>query len=330
MAGFTLKSVELRRERRESWEELERLLERVQESGVDGLSPEELHRLPVLYRAALSSLSVARSISLDRRLVAYLEGLAARSYIVVYGVKRQFWDAFASFFTVSFPAMLYQRRGLLALAFVCLGLGTLIGFWLVLSDPDWYYSFVSSDLANGRSPLSSREELERVLTERQEDGLSVFAGFLFSHNTRVGLLCFFLGFALGAPVVVLLFTNGLMLGAFAAIHHQVGLSYLLWTWVLPHGVTELSAVCVCGAAGFATARAVIFPGKYGRVAELARAGRAGGQLVLGSIAMFFVAALLEGYFRQLVTDPTLRSVVVLASVAFWLWYVGIHGRRVAT
>ena len=329
MGKFVLKSVELRRERRDSWEELEDLLARIEQVGLNGLEPEELHRLPVLYRAALSSLSVARSISLDRRLVVYLEGLAARSYIAVYGVKRRFWEAFRGFFTVGFPGALYRFRAHLLLAMLCLGLGTLCGFVMVVLDSDWFYSFVSADLAGDRSPLSSREQLEEILTEREDEGLSTFASMLFSHNTRVGLLCFFLGFALGAPVLALLFANGLMLGAFAAIHHQAGLDFLLWTWILPHGVTEILAACVCGAGGFVTARAVIFPGKYGRVAELARAGRAGGQLVLGAIAMFFVAALIEGYFRQLVIDPMIRSSVVLASLVFWIWYIAVRGRRVA-
>ncbi|MCA9513651.1 MAG: hypothetical protein KC635_01795, partial [Myxococcales bacterium] len=63
MAQFTLKSFEFRREREAQWRELEQLVDRVEGRGLGALSAEELHRLPSLYRAALSSLSVARAIS---------------------------------------------------------------------------------------------------------------------------------------------------------------------------------------------------------------------------------------------------------------------------
>ena len=51
------------------------------------LSLDELERLPILYRAALSSLSVARTIALDRNLLLYLENLALRAYLAVYGPR---------------------------------------------------------------------------------------------------------------------------------------------------------------------------------------------------------------------------------------------------
>lgn len=71
--GVTLKSAAFRAEREGSWRELERLLEEVQRGGIHALGPRELSRLPLLYRAAVSSLSVARAISLDRNLLEYLE-----------------------------------------------------------------------------------------------------------------------------------------------------------------------------------------------------------------------------------------------------------------
>ena len=67
--SFELKSYEFRRERAASWRELEELVARCEKKGPGRLTGKELARLPVLYRAALSSLSVARSISLDRAVV---------------------------------------------------------------------------------------------------------------------------------------------------------------------------------------------------------------------------------------------------------------------
>ena len=91
--ALLLKSFEFRREREKTWRELEKLVDTVEKNGVRGLSARQLARLPQLYRAALSGLSVARAISLDKNLVDYLESLCARAYFCVYGTKRHFVDA---------------------------------------------------------------------------------------------------------------------------------------------------------------------------------------------------------------------------------------------
>ena len=71
-SGGQMRSVEFRREREATWNELEGLITAADKRGLRSLSAEERARLPHLYRATLSSLSVARSISLDQALTTYL------------------------------------------------------------------------------------------------------------------------------------------------------------------------------------------------------------------------------------------------------------------
>ena len=99
-----LKSSEFRKGREESWRELERLIDRVERRGVYSLTLDELQRLPILYRAALSSLSVARSIALDRDLLLYLESLALRSFLAVYGPRASPLESLRAFFGRDLPA----------------------------------------------------------------------------------------------------------------------------------------------------------------------------------------------------------------------------------
>ena len=341
---YELKSYEFRQEREMDWRELEALLARADGGGVGSLSPEELHRLPALYRQALSSLSVARSISLDRNVVEYLESLAARAYVHVYGAKREYGKAIRDFFTATFPALVWRARAHVLVSILVLSLGVLAGFLLTLGNPDLYYSFVPEGMAQGRSPLSSREELRSIVKgeeapqdeenegdgeETGETGLTVFASFLFTHNAQIGLGCFALGIAAGVPVALLLFYNGVLLGALAAVYHRVGLSVEFWGWVMPHGVTELLAVCLCGAAGFLLGLSWIFPGRARRADHLASQGRKAAAIVVGCVALFFLAGLIEGYFRQLVTHELPRYALVTVTALFWAWYLGVHGRRTA-
>lgn len=74
-----------RDEREADWRRLEQLIDTIERKTVAALSEDDLLELPVLYRAALSSLSVARETSLDRALIDYLESLCTRSYFLFTG-----------------------------------------------------------------------------------------------------------------------------------------------------------------------------------------------------------------------------------------------------
>jgi uncharacterized membrane protein SpoIIM required for sporulation len=333
VSGFKLKSYEFRRERESKWQELEGLVSRIERHGLSSLNDEEIARLPGLYRAALSSLSVARSISLDKDLVSYLEVLAQRAYLCVYSTRRSLWTTVRQFFERTFPGLVYDMRRFLLVSAVLLVAGVAAGTLLTLENPDRFYSFVDDNMAGGRGPLSTREELSDVL---RGDGrgllgmLSAFASFLFTHNARIGLLCFALGFAFGLPVLLLLFTNGLLLGAFSAIYIRQDLAIEFWAWVLPHGITELLAACICGAAGLSVGYSIIFPGRYRRLDQLVHRGREAALVVVGAVAMFFVAALVEGFFRQLVHSVPIRLSLAAISMPVWLLYFRRAGRRLPT
>src|SRR5215813_9812472 len=111
MEQATLKSTQFRREREPSWRELEALLEKLRKGSPRALTPQELTRLPTLYRGALSSLSVARSISLDQGLLAYLESLANRAYFQIYGPRAGLGTVALAFIRRGFPAAVQKLGG---------------------------------------------------------------------------------------------------------------------------------------------------------------------------------------------------------------------------
>ncbi|MCW5801520.1 MAG: stage II sporulation protein M [Deltaproteobacteria bacterium] len=327
MATHTMRSVEFRRERQESWRELEQVVGAAEKRGLRSLTADQLARLPHLYRATLSSLSVARSISLDRALTDYLESLTGRAYFVVYGTRQHLRRQLAEFFLWKLPSTMRAARWHLLFATLVTAAAALAAFRLTLGDMDFYYVF-AGDTAQGRTPASSTEELRAGLyhTEGATAILTNFAAQLFSHNSRVGILAFATGFIAGLPTLLLLVYNGLALGAFAALYHARGLSVDLWGWLLPHGVTELFAVIVCGAAGLLLAHGLVFPGALTRMDSLRERGRRAAVLVLGAVCLLFIAALIEGIFRQTVTSVPIRYAVAGASAAWWIFYFGFVGR----
>lgn len=329
MSEVPLKSFEFRRERQGSWLELERLVEKTVKSSLSALSATELSRLPLLYRAALSSLSVARAVSLDRNVVEYLEGLCARAHGCVYGVRRRLPDALGEFFFRRFPRTVraHSKAVLFAAAIVLLGLAA--GWWLCAADSERYYAFVNEGLAGGRDPSATTEFLRDGLYDgggATTGTLAAFASELFAHNARIAILAFCLGLLAGFPTFLLLLTTGLMMGAFGWLYASRGLGVDLWGWLLPHGFTEIGAVVLCGAGGFVVAHALIFPGELSRLDHLARRGREAGVLVIGGVVMLLFAGLVEGIFRQAVTDVGTRYMVAAVTIAFWSSYFALAGR----
>lgn len=314
--------------REAEWRRLEEIVVRAEKGSLRKLSDEDLFALPVLYRGALSSLSVARETSLDLELITYLEGLCARAYFYVYGVRTSPGKRLAAFFAHDWPASVRAlgRETLVALFLTIVGV--LAGYLLVTENPAWFGAFVPEDLAGGRDFSASPEALRATLYDGGgQSGLGFFATMLFTHNSRVTIFAFALGFAFGVPTVMLILYNGAMLGAFLALFASHGLGFELGGWLFIHGTTEFFAIILGGAAGLKIGWAVVFPGESGRLEAAARAGRTSAMAMGGVIVMLLVAGLLEGFGRQLITSDALRYLIGGSMLLFWLAYFYVPRRQ---
>lgn len=312
-----------RAEREADWIAFDALLTRLERGSAASLSTDELLRLPVLYRATLSSLSIARATSLDRALNDYLESLAMRGYFLLYGVREKRTARLVRFFTEDWPAAVRSVWKETIIITIVLLLGIATSWSMVAADPEWYPQFVSDEMASGRTPDASVEYLRSTLGhgedagEEQRSGLHVFATFLFTHNSRVSITSFALGFAFGVPTIILEYYQGLVFGAMMAVFAGKGLGLEFGGWLAIHGTTELFAAVLSGAAGLRIGVAMLFPGATDRLTALAQAGRTAGKVMVGVIIMLLCAGLLEGFGRQLITDTGLRYGIGTAMLLFW-------------
>ena len=108
------------------------------------LSLDELQRLPILYRAALSSLSVARTIALDRNLLLYLESLALRAFLAVYGPRASPLEGLARVLRRELPAAVRSARWHILIAASACWSARGAGFMLTVQDEAWFSSLVPS------------------------------------------------------------------------------------------------------------------------------------------------------------------------------------------
>ncbi|MDQ1155667.1 stage II sporulation protein M [Brevundimonas sp. SORGH_AS_0993] len=325
-----LKSQRFRRAREDDWRRLERLMDKAEKGSLSKLTDAEILAVPTLYRSTLSALSVARETSLDQGLIDYLETLSARAYFFVYGSRSTLQDRLTAFFRTDWPAAVRNlwRETLVSTALMLLG--ALAAAWLVSTEPEWFYAFVPAELSGGRDPAASTETLRATLEGAHDaNGLSVFAAFLFTHNAQIAFLAFALGFALCLPTALLVLYNGATLGAFFTLFASRGLGVELGGWLLIHGVTEVFAIILAGAAGLRIGWAIAFPGQRRRLDAVMDAGRTAGAVMGGVVVMLLLAGLLEGFGRQLIADTALRYIVAAATAVLWGAYFYAPRREAA-
>ena len=286
-------------ERGSAWARLDQLLLRIEREGMASLELPTAREFGRLYRSVSNDLLCARTEMVNAAVVDYINDIVARAYAVMHAPARTTAGGkLSSFFVVEFPRLFRRERRMVALAALVMLLGASIGAAFVAVDryalgaliPDGHQSLTPAERV-GRDEQSSRGV--------SGDSAVAFSGWLFTHNIEVSFLVFTLGVTFGLGTVALLFYNGVPLGALAMQYHQEGQGLFFWAWILPHGVTELTEVCVAGAAGLIIARGLWLPGRRSRGAAFAEEAKTAASLVLGGMPLLVLAGVIEGTVSQM-------------------------------
>jgi uncharacterized membrane protein SpoIIM required for sporulation len=286
------------KERKPAWRRLEAMLAQVEGSGLRSLNDEEAIRFGQLYRRAASDLNQAQTFLTGDDIVGYLNRLVARGYLAIYGGAWQVrfgkvlvacWRGYAQ--------ALRRHFGMLCVATGLTLAGAALAFVLLRFDP----SFIEYVMPESFNTIRPDEDGGDGGGGRSMSGdeITAFSGMLFFNNTRVTLFAFALGLTFGIGTCYLLFYNGLILGAIALQFWKAGQLTSFLAEVLPHGVLELPAIMIGGAAGLILARGMIVARPWSRMDEMIRSGREALIVVMGTVPLLAIAAVLEAGVARL-------------------------------
>jgi uncharacterized membrane protein SpoIIM required for sporulation len=284
--------------RRQRWARLEILLDTAEQSA--HMDAPALQELLSLYRQACSDLNEARSYTANAGLIGRLNDLTGRGYRFVYRGARtlRLRGALQRFLSFEVPYT-FRREGRFVLAAgAALLLGAVVGLAAVMADRD-----------NGRLLIpeeffteSPAERVAKIETEGERidtvDEALNFGASLYTHNIRVSFLAFALGALTFAGGLLLLFYNGVILGALAGLYFLDGVGTFFFAWVGPHGALELPAIVFGGAAGLCAGRALLAPGTRTPEAALRESFPSVWRMMLGAALVLVLAGLIEGSFSQ--------------------------------
>jgi uncharacterized membrane protein SpoIIM required for sporulation len=287
---------------RPRWERLDAMLRKLSDDPWRRMAMDEARELEGLYQRACADLARLRTYAADPGARTYLEGLVARGYAEIHGeraarVRLRPWAWLAS----GFPQAFRRRINAFWFALALMVAGGGFGAAAMAFDPEakeviMPFAHLRGDPAER---VADEERRAREGEDRGENARATFAGGLMVHNTQVTLTAMALGLTWGAGTLVVMFYNGVILGAVALDYIAAGQSVFLAGWLLPHGSVEIPAILLGGQAGFVLAGALV--GRRERRPLSARLRAVAGDVVTicGGAALLLVwAGIIESFLSQ--------------------------------
>ena len=246
---------------RSDWNQLDTMVRRLEESPDHRMSLDDAVRFHELYERACASLARLKTFSSEPETRRYLENLVARAYGEIHETREKRRKVFPlKWFFQTLPQTFRRHIHAFYLSLAITLAGCSLGGFATSFDPDSRHV----TMPFGHDQLTPSERVKQEET-RPEDRLagqkSSFSTFLMTHNIRVSIFTLALGATYGLGTILMLFYNGIALGAISVDYVADGQARFLLGWLLPHGAVEIPAILIAGQAGLVIAMALIGWGK---------------------------------------------------------------------
>jgi uncharacterized membrane protein SpoIIM required for sporulation len=296
-----------------AWERLEELLKLVDRSSLRRLHREEVRELGRIYRRTASDLAIARAESRDPRLINYLNSLVIRAHGRIYQAESEGGSRIRNFFAREFPQTFRRTWRFTAVAFGVFALFSVIGFLGTKYDPEF------SELVG--VPAGFREMTIETKTHWWEDlneANQVGATSIFTHNIQVTIFTFAFGALFGVGTLFYLAYNGAIIASVVSLTYNAGFGNDLVTFMVGHGVVELSCVFMAGGAGLLIGTALLMPGDLSRADALKSRGKDAVRLMMGVAVLLVIAGIIEGFISPAPIPATIKfSVGAVTGMALY-------------
>lgn len=288
------------------------------------------HAMPARYRRVCQHLALARRRGYSPLVTTRLQTIMQRGHGVLYRTARPRWHRAAQFLIAGFPRLVRAERGCMAASALLFWLPLVTVFVAIQLRPELAGAlFEPAQLAQFESmydPADIADPSQKLGRDSGTD-LAMF-GYYIWNNVGIGFRTFASGLLAGVGTVLVLISNGLVIGGVAGHLQAVGHGDPFWRFVAGHSAPELIAIVISGGAGLRLGLNLVAPGRRRRIDALVDGGRRGAQLSLGVLAMLVFAAFVEAFWSSIawLPAPIKYSVgaVLWIVILAWLWRGGSH------
>jgi len=296
------------------WQEFEQLLKDERKAHPDKLAD--------LFIQVTDDLSFSRTQYPGSETTHYLNNLASKIHLKIYRNKKEEKNRFITFWKYELPQLFYGAHKQLFYSFAIFAIAGLIGVVSVLND-DTFIRIILGD-AYVNMTLENIEKGNPLAVYGKTEQTDMFFAITLN-NVMVSFRAFAAGLVLSLGTGYILFSNGLMVGAFFTFLGKEGHLFDSLGVVMLHGTLELSAIVIAGAAGFVMGNSILFPGTYSRIESFKRGAKKGLKIVMGLVPVFIMAGFIESFLtRYTFMHWSIKLIVILLSAAFIIYYFIIY------
>jgi uncharacterized membrane protein SpoIIM required for sporulation len=318
-----MRADQLLESRQADWKTLSQLLDRCR-GGVHRLSSEEIETLGNLYRAATSDLALAQRDFPGHRVTIYLNQLVGRAHAVIYRGEPLARRRLVSFVKAGLPRAFRRAFPFVLVAALSFILPALLAGLGAAWQPKAARWLLPAEVQR-LIPMIEKQELWTDIPIQERP---YTASFIMRNNIQVAFLAFSSGVLVGLPTLWVMISNGLALGGITGLTIHYGVGHGLWSFVIGHGVIELSVIFIAGGSGLMMGWAVVHPGLWSRRDSLIMAARQAIQLVMGCVPLLMIAGLIEGLISPAENVPwPVKWGIGLGSGVLLYSYLFLAGRK---
>jgi uncharacterized membrane protein SpoIIM required for sporulation len=316
---------QFRAARQEAWQRLDALVTRAGRRGIRSLRGGAAAEAGRLYRSASADLAYARGREFDAGLIEYLNRLTARAHAVIYGSSVESGGGrVATFFRETFPREFRRSFAIIAICIAITVSTAVTSYAVVRAHPERAVSLLPRELV----PDRIRESLHDSNFGFDRSYSPAVSAEIITNNVKVAIVAFAGCITLGALTLWIIAFNGIMLGGIAGLFANAGYGTDFWATVAPHGVIELTAIQIAGAAGLLIAAGVVYPGRLSRRDAIRANARRAATLIGGVATMLIVAGTIEGFISPQRWPAGVRIGIGAVTAFALVVYFGFAGRAV--
>jgi uncharacterized membrane protein SpoIIM required for sporulation len=275
-----------------------------------------------LYVEVTEDLSYSKTHYPESTTTRYLNALALRFHQAIYKNKKEPKGRFKNFWKFELPLLFKAHHKQLLYSFTIFSVAGTIGALSAAYDDTFVRLILGDSYVN--MTLENIEKGDPLAVYKSMDSGYMFLAITWN-NIKVAFYAFILGAFLSFGTAYILFSNGVMLGAFQYFFYQKGLllTSLLTIWI--HGTLEISAIVIAGCAGLVMGNSILFPGTYSRLDSFKQGARQGLKITVGLIPIFIMAGFLESFVTRLTEMPSLiKAAIIFFSATFIIYYFIIY------
>ncbi len=321
-------AVALLRSKRDRWERFRSEVRSIRLRGLRSLDGDEVSGFAARFRDVSADLARARTYGASAGTLFALERLVGTAHNLFYRPASKSLARAWRWISADFPRLVRARWKPIAVATLLLYGPAFGSYTLLRIHPE-----LERELAGGE--IIARAEAAAAGAGDYRDtwgdvwlGSGFLSTYVIANNVQVSFIMFVGGALACLGSAFSLLFNGLHLGSAMAVFANRGVLDNIGLFIAPHGVIELTAICIAGGAGLWMGSAILLPGRSPRGVAFSERAREGVSLVGGVAVMLLVAGLIEGIISpSRLPAATKLFAAGLAAISMVI-YLALAGRRV--